>query len=104
MDLSQDSYDEEVALFFDHLLGDVLGLSQDSPPIIALREVGYDNAHMFLGLSLEKYWNELVYTETTHDGWYRSWSCTPYISNYWGHFGHGVLKLVPDHSPHTQIY
>ncbi len=72
MDLSQDSYNEEVALFFDHLLGDVLGLSQDSPPIIALREVGYDNAWMFLGLSPDEYWNELVYTEATHDGWYQS--------------------------------
>jgi len=60
MDLSWDYYDEEVALFFNHLLGDVLGLLQDSPPIIALSKVGYDNAWMFPGLSPHEYWNELI--------------------------------------------
>jgi len=49
--------------FFDHLLEDVLGLMQDSPPVIALREVGYNSIGMFLDLPLDIYWNELAYTE-----------------------------------------
>jgi len=49
----QSSYKDHVALFFDHLLEDILSFMQDSPPAIALKEVRYDAIGIFLGLSLD---------------------------------------------------
>jgi len=68
MDSFQPSYKDHKALFFDHLLGDVLGLLQDSSAVNALRKVGYDSVTMFLGISPDIYWHKLAYMETTQDG------------------------------------
>jgi len=79
-----------VALFHKHLLGDMLGLLQDSPPVVTLREVGYDTINLFLGLSLDEYQNELIQMESTEDRQVLSWGIAPHIYLPIG----GILVMV----------
>jgi len=43
------TYDDNVALFYKHLLlGDAPGILQDTPIVIAIREMGYDVLYLFV--------------------------------------------------------